>query len=228
MTGLGAGAICRVLGKSAVTKVAKAGVYLFAIAPFCAPPTCLAFENAAASPPPNNARLISFLSDLDGDRQADSAFAEPQMAPSRPDRYRIEIHLTQGPATEFYLDLSPAGGVRIAARDIDGDDDLDLVVMSRFQQLLGVWINDGHGQFTKGELAGDSLALWQHTARNFEPRGGLSNVPLSICPCNSGMAMPAAVSFRLRFALSVACPERERTAAVLLKSGISLRAPPRC
>src|SRR5262249_43954433 len=40
--------------------------------------------------------------------------------------------------------------VNIAAVDVDGDHDLDLVINGRFTwQKIGVWINDGRGVFTQ-------------------------------------------------------------------------------
>jgi hypothetical protein len=44
---------------------------------------------------------------------------------------------------------------------VDGDGDLDLVVMSAWALApVGVWINNGHGEFTRGDPTAYPLAMW--------------------------------------------------------------------
>src|ERR1051325_9503676 len=85
------------------------------------------------------------IGDFDGDREADYAFAHPVRLAGRSNRHRIQVHLSGHPSTTIELEAGIAGGLRIAALDIDRDKDLDLVITTRFGDPLGVWINDGHG-----------------------------------------------------------------------------------
>ena len=41
---------------------------------------------------------------------------------------------------------------RLSARDLDGDNDRDLVLETAFRVPLAVWINDGAGHFQEGNL----------------------------------------------------------------------------
>jgi hypothetical protein len=44
---------------------------------------------------------------------------------------------------------------------VDGDGDLDLVIMSAWTLApVGVWINNGHGDFTQGDLTAYPRSIW--------------------------------------------------------------------
>jgi hypothetical protein len=44
---------------------------------------------------------------------------------------------------------------------VDGDGDLDLVVMSAWTLApVGVWINNGHGEFTQGDPTAYPRSIW--------------------------------------------------------------------
>jgi len=91
------------------------------------------------------------LADFDGDHRADLALALPQGLFNGAYRYRVDVHLSTDLSTTFVVDSGAAGGLHIMARDVDGDRDLDLVITSEFgREPVGIWINDGHGAFTKG------------------------------------------------------------------------------
>jgi hypothetical protein len=109
------------------------------------------------------------LADLDGDRRADLAYSSPQGVVNGAYRYRVDVHLTTGPGTTFDVDSKALGGLHISALDIDGDNDLDLVITSQFgREPVGVWINDGHGQFTQGRADSYAKGIWQETDRYLE------------------------------------------------------------
>ena len=109
------------------------------------------------------------LADLDGDLRADFAFYSPKGVVNGAYRYRVDVHLTTGLGTTFDVDSASPGGLHITARDVDGDQDLDLVITSQFgHEPVGVWINDGHGQFTHGQADAYSQGIWQETDRCLE------------------------------------------------------------
>lgn len=102
------------------------------------------------------------LADLDGDRQADFALSSPQGVVNGAYRYRVDVYLATGSGTTFDVDSKAPGGLHISARDVDGDHDLDLVITSQFgHEPVGVWINDGHGQFTQDHVGAYAEGIWQ-------------------------------------------------------------------
>lgn len=63
-------------------------------------------------------------------------------------RYSIRLKLTAGAAQVFRV-IAPAGGLRIVARDVNGDDALDVLISTAWQhKQVAVLSNDGHGKFT--------------------------------------------------------------------------------
>jgi hypothetical protein len=101
------------------------------------------------------------IADLDGDGRSDFASLGLQDRLNGDYRYRVKIGLTAGENSSFLVSSSQARfGLLVAAVDVDGDQDLDLVFRSAFDlRLIGVWINDGHGAFTEGDLASYSQSV---------------------------------------------------------------------
>src|SRR5215813_7542355 len=91
------------------------------------------------------------LSDLDGDHETDIAFSREVGQSDSGYVYRVELKLSQTHhPVSFTFSNAHALGVNVAAVDVDGDHDVDLVINSRFTgQSIGVWINDGKGVFTQ-------------------------------------------------------------------------------
>ncbi len=89
------------------------------------------------------------IADFDGDRRPDLATVEAQNgSASNIARYSIRLQLTAGAAQVFGL-TAPAGGLQIVARDVNGDDALDVIVSTAWQhKQVAVLLNDGHGKFT--------------------------------------------------------------------------------
>ncbi|MGB2632463.1 MAG: hypothetical protein WAM58_00875 [Candidatus Acidiferrum sp.] len=87
------------------------------------------------------------FADLDGDRIPDLAQVESQNPQSADTNYSIHVKLSAG--VESAIGVSgPIGGLRVAARDVNGDDNLDLVVTSNLDSsFVEVLLNDGHGNF---------------------------------------------------------------------------------
>jgi hypothetical protein len=82
------------------------------------------------------------MADFDGDNKLDVAtLGTPEI--------RIEFNAVESPAFMFLV--RPAAN-RLSARDLDGDNDRDLVLETPMRVPLAVWINDGAGHFKPGDL----------------------------------------------------------------------------
>jgi hypothetical protein len=94
----------------------------------------------------NSARFV--FADLDGDRIPDLALVEMQGQQSAETNYSIHVKLGAGP--EFAIGVNgPMGGLHVSALDVNGDDNLDLVVTSDLDAgFIEVLLNDGHGNFS--------------------------------------------------------------------------------
>jgi hypothetical protein len=79
--------------------------------------------------------------DFDGDGRSDVALVQ-----DRADSGRLSVRLS-GSANTIDLEATVTG---VIEGDIDHDGDLDLVALSPSSDVL-VWINDGHGHFTRQE-----------------------------------------------------------------------------
>lgn len=89
------------------------------------------------------------FADFDGDRSPDSASVEPSNSSPANTKYSIELQLSQEGQQSIQL-LAPGGGLTIKARDVNGDDAVDLVLATAwFRQPVAVFLNDGHGGFSQ-------------------------------------------------------------------------------
>jgi hypothetical protein len=97
--------------------------------------------------------LTFAIADFDGDRRPD--FARIEAGQNRPGSadYSIQIQLSDVGRQSIHL-VGPTGGLLIEARDVDGDRTIDLVVSTAWRkQPLAVFLNDGHGSFSRAEVA---------------------------------------------------------------------------
>src|SRR5215470_9982895 len=80
------------------------------------------------------------LGDLDGDHETDIALSREVGQSDSGYVYRVELKLSQThQPVSFTFSNTDALGVNIAAVDVDGDHDLDIVINSRFSgQSVGV------------------------------------------------------------------------------------------
>jgi hypothetical protein len=88
------------------------------------------------------------FADLDGDQKPDLARVETRSQRSESANYFIHLRLSRG--TESAIGVrAPFGGLEVAARDVNGDDNLDLILTSNLDAgFIEVLLNDGHGNFS--------------------------------------------------------------------------------
>jgi hypothetical protein len=118
-----------------------------------------AVSHSTADPAPRQSQRLAVstsgaqfaIADFDGDGRPDIATIEGGQSASDSASYSIELHLSGGPRQFIHLTL-PAAGVAIEARDVNGDNTPDLLVVTRwFRQPLAIFLNVGHGSFQRVE-----------------------------------------------------------------------------
>ena len=115
--------------------------------------------------PPNTSpgfNSVFAIADFDGDSKPDLATVEIENSGSSSiTKYSIRFRLTLGASQNFGVS-APAGGLQIVARDVNGDDALDLLVSTAWlHQEIAVLLNDGHGNFTLAEPAAFPNGIWK-------------------------------------------------------------------
>lgn len=89
------------------------------------------------------------IADLDGDRKPDLALVEVESQRLAKTDYSIRLQLSAGTASTIGIN-APHGGLRVAARDVNGDHSIDLVLTSNLDaRFIAVLLNDGHGNFSE-------------------------------------------------------------------------------
>jgi len=88
------------------------------------------------------------FADLDGDRIPDFALVETQRQTFANSDYAIRVRLSAGAESAIGV-RGPMGGLRVAARDVNGDKNLDLIITADLDAgFIKVLLNDGHGNFS--------------------------------------------------------------------------------
>jgi FG-GAP-like repeat len=86
---------------------------------------------------------------MTGDRRPDLATVRAGQISSSDTHYWIGFQLSSGPRQTLGI-TAPTGGLQITARDVNGDDFLDVIVTTAWtNQPVAVFLNDGHGNFTQ-------------------------------------------------------------------------------
>ncbi len=116
--------------------------------------------------PSGHAGLPFAIADFDGDSRPDVARVETGPSDFTNSEYWIQLRFSSLEWKSIRL-VAPAGGLRISARDVNGDASVDLIVSTVWSNRpVAVYLNDGHGSFTHAEPAafpeafGDSGAIW--------------------------------------------------------------------
>jgi hypothetical protein len=93
------------------------------------------------------------LADFDGDSQIDLATATSGRHDARGYAHEVSLKLSGVPPSSFIF-RDRFANVQLSARDMDGDDDRDLLILeASSMQPVGIWLNDGAGHFEEGNLA---------------------------------------------------------------------------
>jgi hypothetical protein len=116
---------------------------------------------ASAGPGPSFA-----IADFDGDLRPDLASVQTGPSNYSQTNYWIQLKLTAVGRQSVQL-VGPSGGLQIAARDVNGDRAVDLVLTTAwFGQPVAIFLNDGHGSFSRVEpsafpgASGESKTNW--------------------------------------------------------------------
>ena len=139
----------------------RIGVRAFAAALFMlAPGGLLVAAESPALPAPFETYGGSAwtVADFDGDGHPDLLTARPELT-GPGFRHRIEIRLSAGAGRVVTFAVDGAQpGIQVAARDVNGDHDIDLVFTTAVShQPVGIWINNGSGSFARGRDFGCNL-----------------------------------------------------------------------
>lgn len=89
------------------------------------------------------------IADFDGDSHPDYASVQAGRDGAMTADYWIRLRLSA--SGRSYIRVSaPMGGLRIEARDVNGDNAVDLVFSSRWlDEPMAILLNDGHGNFSQ-------------------------------------------------------------------------------
>lgn len=91
------------------------------------------------------------IADFDGDLRPDLVSVQTGRSDFSHTDYSIELQLSALGRQSIQL-IAPAGGLVIEARDVNGDQAVDLVIATAmFRQPVAIFLNDGHGSFLRSE-----------------------------------------------------------------------------
>jgi hypothetical protein len=125
--------------------------------------------------------LTFAIADFDGDRRPDFASIQPAENGSASSDYSIQIYLSEVRRQSIHL-VAPVGGLQIEARDVDGDDAIDLVVSTTWRrEPVAIFLNDGHGSFSRAEVAAFPAAF-SACQTNFVSRSNPATDGIGVSP----------------------------------------------
>ena len=134
------------------------------------------------------------VSDLDGDRQADYAFSL-NVAASSASPSTISIHLSRAPKT--YQLLLPQGVVASSfiLRDVNGDGWIDIALLGGLDETVGVFLNDGSGQF-RFDQQERYLTAPNRDASDLTPPIRCVPSDYAVCASDFAVSSPAGARYR--------------------------------
>lgn len=93
------------------------------------------------------------IADFDGDHRPDLADVQRGQNSFTTSSYWIGLRLSTV-GRQYIRLVAPPGGLAIEARDVNGDRNVDLVVRTEwFSQPVAIFLNDGHGNFSRAKPA---------------------------------------------------------------------------
>jgi hypothetical protein len=110
----------------------------------------LALAGRASAAPGGSVRAASHftIADFDGDNRPDFASVHVGQSGLQDTRYWIAFQLSGGFGQTVSV-TAPTGGLRITARDVNGDSFLDVVITTLWtNKPVAILLNDGLGNFT--------------------------------------------------------------------------------
>lgn len=108
-------------------------------------------QNASATPIGLGPQFA--IADFDGDLSPDLARIEAGPSSSGATSYWVQLQLSAAGRQTFRL-VAPSGGLLIEARDVNGDNAVDLVFATAwFKRPVAIFLNDGHGGFSQVETS---------------------------------------------------------------------------
>jgi hypothetical protein len=148
------------------------------------------------------------IADFDGDSQPDLATVQFGQVLASHARYWIHFQLSSG-GRQFIGVTAPVGGLELALRDVNGDQNLDLIVTTAWlKRPVAVLLNDGHGNFTLCDSAAFPTAISGREASCSAANLGIADAtavfPRAGADCEQGKTVSSIprASRTMRFALA--------------------------
>lgn len=92
------------------------------------------------------------VADFNADGKPDFAVVDHRSRSAAGYQYQLELSVS-GQLVRVVTFESTLEAVTVDVSDIDGDDDLDVLVTTPLSKTpIGVWLNDAHGHFTKADV----------------------------------------------------------------------------
>jgi hypothetical protein len=121
------------------------------------------------------------IADFDGDLRPDLVSIQAGANISGGTNYWIQLQLTSA-GRQFIQLVAPPGGLLIEARDVNGDHTVDLVLATAwFRQPVAIFLNDGHGVFSRAEATAFPGAFSNSTT-NWRSGANLSTEIVGVPP----------------------------------------------
>jgi len=148
--------------RKVLSPFAISGVFRCVFFGLCISTTVWASEGAHTGIAAHILRAEAIAADLDGDNIPDLASGTNLGHTSQGYAYRVDLDLSKNQqAKPFRVFSSESTGLDIQAIDVDGDNDLDLVITSRLlRKPVAIWINDGNGNFSPGDASQYASSIW--------------------------------------------------------------------
>jgi hypothetical protein len=167
------------------------------------------------------------IADFDGDRIPDLATVNFDCSDASSARYSIRFTMAAGPSQTIGL-TAPFGGLLLSARDVNGDNALDLIVTTpALRQPVAILLNDGHGQFTMANPAAFSSAIWDSSS-GWQPASTPTQLAAALPPrrSSSGRCAQASIRASIEIVTELLPSFRTRHISNVQQFSLNGRAPP--